>query len=119
MTDARHHRSHKTTKDGSTLVRSATSQQKASILDELFGDLRQMDRRCLLTLNLVLKVVSPLSTMKRRLLRCLTIPIERDDEDFFAAYIINQVLGAGGFESRLMEEVREKRADLWDKHILV
>ena len=35
--------------------------------------------------------------------------IERDDEDFFAAYIINQVLGAGGFESRLMEEVREKR----------
>ena len=35
--------------------------------------------------------------------------IERDDEDFFAAYIINQVLGAGGFESRLMTEVREKR----------
>ncbi len=35
--------------------------------------------------------------------------IKRDDEDFFAAYIINQVLGAGGFESRLMEEVREKR----------
>lgn len=35
--------------------------------------------------------------------------IERDDDDFFAAYIINQVLGAGGFESRLMEEVREKR----------
>lgn len=35
--------------------------------------------------------------------------IERDDPDFFAAYIINEVLGAGGFESRLMEEVREKR----------
>ena len=35
--------------------------------------------------------------------------IERDDDDFFAAYIINQVLGAGGFESRLMTEVREKR----------
>jgi zinc protease len=35
--------------------------------------------------------------------------IKRDDEDFFAAYILNQVLGAGGFESRLMEEVREKR----------
>jgi len=35
--------------------------------------------------------------------------IERDDEDFFAAFIINQILGAGGFESRLMEEVREKR----------
>ncbi len=35
--------------------------------------------------------------------------IERDDDDFFAAYILNQVLGAGGFESRLMTEVREKR----------
>ncbi|WP_296425665.1 pitrilysin family protein [Yoonia sp.] len=33
----------------------------------------------------------------------------RDDPDFFAAYIMNQVLGAGGFESRLMTEVREKR----------
>ncbi|SFS20243.1 M16 family metallopeptidase [Yoonia litorea] len=35
--------------------------------------------------------------------------IKRDDDDFFAAFIINQVLGAGGFESRLMTEVREKR----------
>ncbi len=35
--------------------------------------------------------------------------IKRDDADFFAAYIINHVLGAGGFESRLMNEVREKR----------
>ena len=32
-----------------------------------------------------------------------------DDPDFFAAFVLNQVLGAGGFESRLMEEVREKR----------
>ena len=35
--------------------------------------------------------------------------MKRDDEDFFAAFIINHVLGAGGFESRLMTEVREKR----------
>lgn len=35
--------------------------------------------------------------------------IKRDDDDFFAAYIMNQILGAGGFESRLMDEVREKR----------
>lgn len=33
----------------------------------------------------------------------------RDDEDFFAAFVLNQILGAGGFESRLMDEVREKR----------
>ena len=35
--------------------------------------------------------------------------IDRDDPDFFAAYLLNQILGGGGFESRLMQEVREKR----------
>lgn len=35
--------------------------------------------------------------------------IERDDPDFFAAYVMNVILGGGGFESRLMDEVREKR----------
>ena len=35
--------------------------------------------------------------------------IKRDDPDFFAAFVLNQVLGAGGFESRLTEEVRVKR----------
>ncbi len=32
-----------------------------------------------------------------------------EDPDFFAAYILNVILGGGGFESRLMHEVREKR----------
>ncbi|MFP1643695.1 M16 family metallopeptidase [Pontitalea aquivivens] len=32
-----------------------------------------------------------------------------DDPDFFAAYVLNEVLGAGGFSSRLMNELREKR----------
>jgi len=35
--------------------------------------------------------------------------IPRDDPDFFAAFVLNTVLGAGSFESRLMQEVREKR----------
>jgi len=35
--------------------------------------------------------------------------ITRQDPDFFAAYVLNQILGAGGFASRLTEEVREKR----------
>lgn len=35
--------------------------------------------------------------------------IKRDDDDFFAAYILNEILGGSGFESRLMNEVREKR----------
>jgi len=35
--------------------------------------------------------------------------IYRDDPDFFAAFVANQIFGDGGFSSRLMTEVREKR----------
>ncbi|MCB2134483.1 MAG: insulinase family protein [Rhodobacteraceae bacterium] len=35
--------------------------------------------------------------------------IDRDDPDFFAAYLLNQALGGQGFAARLMDEVREKR----------
>ena len=35
--------------------------------------------------------------------------IKRSDPEFFAAYIMNYVLGGGGFESRLYREIREKR----------
>ncbi|MFD2739734.1 M16 family metallopeptidase [Sulfitobacter aestuarii] len=35
--------------------------------------------------------------------------IKQSDDDFFAATLLNQVLGGGSFESRLMQEVREKR----------
>ncbi|MEM9145202.1 MAG: pitrilysin family protein [Pseudomonadota bacterium] len=35
--------------------------------------------------------------------------LRRDDPDFFAAFVMNHILGGGGFSSRLMTEVREKR----------
>ena len=35
--------------------------------------------------------------------------IKRDDPDFYAAYVVNYILGGGSFASRLYEEVREKR----------
>jgi zinc protease len=35
--------------------------------------------------------------------------LKRDDPDFFAAYVLNHIIGGGGFGSRLMDEVREKR----------
>ncbi len=35
--------------------------------------------------------------------------ISRKDPDFMAAFVLNQIIGGGGFASRLMEEVREKR----------
>jgi zinc protease len=35
--------------------------------------------------------------------------IDRKDPDFFAAYIVNHILGGGSMSSRLYQEVREKR----------
>ena len=35
--------------------------------------------------------------------------LAQDDPDWFTATVLNHVLGGGGFESRLMTEVREKR----------
>jgi zinc protease len=35
--------------------------------------------------------------------------IMRDDEDFFPAFVMNHILGGAGFESKLMQEVREER----------
>ena len=35
--------------------------------------------------------------------------IDRLDPDYYAAYVANYVLGGGGFQSRLLHEIREKR----------
>ncbi|GMG82219.1 pitrilysin family protein [Paralimibaculum aggregatum] len=35
--------------------------------------------------------------------------LPREDPDFYAAFVMNYILGGGGLSSRLMEEVREKR----------
>lgn len=35
--------------------------------------------------------------------------LERTDPDFYPAYVVNYILGGGGFSSRLVTEVREKR----------
>jgi zinc protease len=35
--------------------------------------------------------------------------LKRDDPDWYAAYVMNYILGGGGFSSRLTNEIREKR----------
>lgn len=43
------------------------------------------------------------------LVELLRLGPSRTDADFFPAFVLNHILGGGGFGSRLMEEVREKR----------
>jgi zinc protease len=35
--------------------------------------------------------------------------LKRDDPDWYAAQVLNEILGGGGFRGRLMKEIREKR----------
>jgi zinc protease len=37
------------------------------------------------------------------------VGIKRADPDFYTAYVVNYILGGGGFSARLYEEIREKR----------
>ena len=45
--------------------------------------------------------------------------IHRKDPDFFAAYVVNHILGGGSFSSRLYHEVREKRGLAYSVGILL
>ena len=81
------------------------------VLDRVFGDLPEADQLTAVT------NVQP--TYGDRVSVDLAIPqttiqfalpgVERDDKDFFAAYLMNHILGGGSFSSRLYEEIREKR----------
>lgn len=35
--------------------------------------------------------------------------LQREDPDFYAAFVLNYILGGGGFSSRLTDDIREKR----------
>lgn len=80
-------------------------------LDELFGDLPAEP-----TLSPVVRAdpkfaqqINVASNLPQTTLQLAWPGIERKDPQFFAAYLMNHILGGGSFSSRLFEEVREKR----------
>jgi zinc protease len=82
-------------------------------LDEVFGSLAATS-----TLADVKDVVAQPAAAKP-IVKKLPIPqtlvmfsgpgLKRSDPDFYAAYVLNYILGGGGFSSRLTDDVREKR----------
>ncbi len=83
-----------------------------SLLDNVFGDLPAKGE-----LTAVPKTVpQPAEKLKiiemdvpQSVVQFGMLGIPRKDNDFMSAFILNQILGGGGFASRLTEEVREKR----------
>jgi zinc protease len=93
------------------VVGDITAEDLGKVLDRVFGDLPQKP-----TLTDVPEAEMSGGTVK---LNPMPVPqsvavfglpgLKRDDPDFVPAYVMNHILGGGGFSSKLMEEVREKR----------
>ena len=92
-------------------VGDITPQELGLLLDKLLGDLPASGAALPGRADYLLKggvTVVPFDTPQSVIVFGQT-GITRDDPDFFAAYILNEVLGGGRFGARLMTEVREKR----------
>jgi zinc protease len=94
------------------VVGDIDAEELGEVLDKLFGDLPERS-------DLVQVADAPPPLGPTREVIAMDVPqsvaqfglrgIPRDDDDFIPAYVLNYIIGGGGFSSRLMEEVREKR----------
>ena len=92
-------------------VGDITPRQLSRLLDKLLGDLPAGAPPLPAHAELLLKpgvTVVPFDTPQSVALFGHK-GIKRDDPDYIPAYILNEVFGGGGFDSRLMTEVRVKR----------
>ena len=93
-------------------VGDINAEQLGALLDEIFGDLPATA-----DLAAVAKT-SPVAGGRQKVVE-MNVPqsvavfglgaMERKDPDFIPAFVLNHILGGGGFASKLMQEVREKR----------
>ena len=92
-------------------VGDITPEELAQVLDDLLGDLPQTGREMPGPAGFALEGGQTIIDFETPQSVALFghRGIDRQSPDFFAAYLLNVILGGGGFDSRLMEEVREKR----------
>ena len=93
-------------------VGDINAKQLGDILDKVFGDLGPKAEL------VAVPNTAPTSNEKLKIIE-MDVPqsvvqfgmngLARKDPDFLPGFILNQILGGGGFASRLTEEVREKR----------
>ena len=94
------------------VVGDITAEELAALLDEIFGDLpaEQVDGS---VAEIAPQAGGDLVVIEQDVPQSSVVlghgGVKRDDPDYYTAYVVNYVLGGGGFASRLYEEVRENR----------
>jgi len=94
------------------VVGDIDAEELGTLLDKVFGDLPAKS-----DLTAVADANPPLGPTREVIV--MDVPqsvaqfghrgVARHHQDFIPAYVLNYIIGGGGFSSRLMEEVREKR----------
>ncbi len=94
------------------VVGDVTAEAAGKLVDDVFGGLPEKSK-----LAEVAKATFPQGGMQKVIeldvpqsVAVFGLPaLARKDPDFIPAFVLNHILGGGGFSSKLMEEVREKR----------
>lgn len=93
-------------------VGDISAEELGTLLDKVFGSLPEKAELA------AVPKIEPVTGGKTKVIE-MDVPqsvavfgfgaMPRKDPDFLTAFVLNQLIGGGGFASRLMEEVREKR----------
>ena len=92
--------------------------EAATIAEALSKDLPQSN-----VVNRLPPVTKPIAGIKRIAhpatqshIKLAYLGLKRDDPDYYPLLVGNYILGGGGFASRLMEEIRQKRGLAYSVH---
>jgi len=95
------------------VVGDISAERLAGLLDKTFGDLPDTATNGVVVPDVVSALDGGVEVIRRPIPQSVLIwampGIKRNDPDYFAAALMNRVLGGGSFTSRLYTEVREKR----------
>ena len=95
------------------VVGDISAERLSGLLDQAFGDLPEVSENSVLVADVVPVAAGGIEVIRRPIPQSVLMwampGIKRNDPDYFAAVLVNRVLGGGSFTSRLYAEVREKR----------
>ncbi len=100
-----------------SVVGDVTPEELGVLLDTIFGDLppigKPRDLAPVAVSEAGKMIIEPFDNPQSTV-QFSGAGFMQDDPDFFAAFVANHILGGGGFTSRLMNEIREKRGLTYD-----